>query len=341
MSGTEQVELDTEDASSSIEDLIDENGWLPGDEEYVAPVVEAKGEEEEDDLGDGDDDVEGDPDESNDDDSDGDTDDDSASDDADDADPSAGITDETLVDIQIGEETYEVNFAELRAGYLRNEEFVNRVQAQDAEYDSKLAALEVREAELAEELRLASVMVTGDLNAYETINWVGLKAADPAKYQQLRVEYVEAKERAQAVEARRQNINAMHTEAQRLRHQAHVKNQMVLADTLVPGWREPKFLEDLVSFGKSIGHTEEEIRGISDARHLLVLNNARLHAESQVRRKEAMEKKVTAKLPPVNKPGAVKEQTSTDRRVVKNAQAAFQRDKSVESAAALLMNFDL
>lgn len=252
-----------------------------------------------------------------------------------------GITDETLVDIQIGEDTYEVNFAELRAGYLRNEEYVNRVQKVEQEYDSKLAALEAREAELSEELRLASVMVTGDLNAYEQVNWAALKTADPAKYQELRVEYVEAKERAQAVEARRQNINAMHTEAQRLRHQAYVKNQMSLADSLVPGWREPKFLEDLVAFGKSIGHTEEEIRGISDARHLLVLNSARLHAESQVRRKEAMEKKVTKKLPPVNKPGAVKEQTSTDRRVVKNAQQRFNRDKSVDSAAALLMTLDL
>lgn len=336
MSGTEPI--DTGDAADSIEDLIDDNGWLPGDEEYVAPVVEATAEEEDDDT-DGPDEE---PDADEEDQEEGES---EESDEEESEEPEEGktevVSDETLVDIQIGEDTYEVNFAELKAGYLRNEEFVNKVTAQEAEYDSKLAALETREAELSEELRLASVMVTGDLNAYETINWQALKSADPAKYQQLRVDYIEAKERAQAVESRRQNINAMHAETQRLRQQAHIKNQMVLADTLVPGWREPKFLEDLVSFGKSIGHTEDEIRGISDARHLLVLNNARLHAESQVRRKEAMEKKVTTKLPPVNKPGVAKEKTSTDRRVVKNAQAAFQRDKSVESAAALLMNFDL
>ena len=334
MSGTEPI--DTGDAAGSIEDLIDDNGWLPGDAEYEAPVVEAtaEDEDEEDDETDSDEPTE----ESEEEDT---EESDEEESEESEEDKTEAVSDETLVDIQIGEDTYEVNFAELKAGYLRNEEFVNKVTAQEAEYDSKLAALETREAELSEELRLASVMVTGDLNAYETINWVGLKAADPAKYQELRVQYAEAKERATAVESRRQNINKMHQEAQRLRHNAHIKNQMVLADTLVPGWREPKFLDDLVSYGKSIGHTEEEIRGISDARHLLVLNNARLHAESQVRRKEAMEKKVTAKLPPVNKPGVAKEKTSTDRRVVKNAQAAFQRDKSVESAAALLMNFDL
>ena len=336
MSGTE---VTATDAAGSIEDLIDDNGWLPGDAEYEAPVVEATAEEEEDDVEPSDDEAGDEPSEESEEDG------DEVDDEEESEEPEEGktdaISDDTLVDIQIGEDTYEVNFAELRAGYLRNEEFVAKVTEKEAEYDSKLAELETREAELSEELRLASVMVTGDLNAYEQINWQGLKTADPAKYQELRVQYAEAKERAQAVETRRQNINAMHQKAQNLRHQAYVKNQMVLADTLVPGWREPKFLEDLVSYGKSIGHTEEEIRGISDARHLLVLNNAKLYAESQVRRKEAMEKKVTAKLPPVNKPGVAKEKTSTDRRVVKNAQAAFQRDKSVESAAALLMNFDL
>lgn len=340
MQGNEAVELNTNDAAGSIEDLIDDNGWLPGDEEYEAPVVEATAEEE-----DETDDAEPDADTDEGSEEDGEEDDAEVSDEEEPEEPeedkSETISDETLVDIQIGEDTYEVNFAELRAGYLRNEDYANKVQAHEAEYDSKLSALEVREAELAEELRLASVMVAGDLNAYEQINWAGLKNADPAKYQELRVEYVEARERAAQVEARRQSIAGMHTEAQKLRHQAYLKGQMALADSIVPGWREPKFLEDLVAFGKSVGHTEEEIRGISDARHLLVLNQAKLYAESQVRRKEAMDKKVKTNLPPVNKPGAVKEKTSTDRRVVKNAQAAFQRDKSVESAAALLMNFDL
>jgi hypothetical protein len=340
MSGTELVEVNTGEAAGSIEDLIDDNGWLPGDEEYEAPVVvEAAAEEEEEEESDADD-PDGEESEEV-----AEEDDSEETDEEEPEEPEEGktedISDDTLVEIQIGEDVYEVNFAELRAGYLRNEDYANKVVAHEAEYDSKLAALETREAELAEELRLASVMVTGDLNAYEQINWVGLKAADPAKYQELRVEYVEAKERAAAVEARRQNINAMHSKAQELRHQAYLKGQMALADSIVPGWREPKFLEDLVAFGKSVGHTEEEIRGISDARHLLVLNQAKLYAESQVRRKEAMDKKVTTKLPPVNKPGAVKEKTSTDRQVVKNAKAAFQRDKSVESAAALLMNFDL
>lgn len=254
---------------------------------------------------------------------------------------SGEITDETLVDIQIGDDTYEVNFAELRAGYLRNETYAAKVQEHEAEYDSKLQALEAREAELAEELRLASVMVTGDLNKYSQINWEGLKQADPDKYKELRLEAMEAQERQGAVEARRQNIAAMHQKAQDLRHVAYVKGQVALAEKLIPGFREPEFLKALVTFGKEVGFTEEEVCGIADARHLLLLNNARLYAEGVVRKKGAMEKKVTTELPPVLKPGASKDKTSTDRRVTKNAQAALQRDKSVDAAAAYLMTLDL
>lgn len=272
--------------------------------------------------------------------------------DGDDADPDAeedtdseadsGIDDETLVDIQIGDDVYEVNFAELRAGYLRNEDYANKVQAFEVEYDSKLQALEVREAELAEELRLASVMATGDLARYDSINWAALKETDPEKYRELKLEAMEAREQAAAVEARRQGINKLHAKAQELRHNAYVKNQQELAEKLVPGYREPEFLKALLAYGKGIGFTEEDISGMTDARHLLLLNNSRLYAESVVRKKDAMDKKVVSKeLPPVLKPGVPKEKTSTDRMAVKQARARNNREQSIESAAALLMTLDL
>lgn len=268
-------------------------------------------------------------------------DDEESEEDDEEAEAESGITDETLVDIQIGDDIYEVNFAELRSGYLRQEEYASKVQAAEAEYNSKLSALENREAELAEELRLASVMVTGDLQKYNQINWVALKDQDPAKYQELRLAAMEANEKAQAVEARRQGIKQMHEQAQALRHKAYVAGQLELAEKLIPGFREPENLNALVAYGESIGWTKDDIYGIADARQLLTLHNAMLYSKSLVKKKEAMEKKVTKDLPPVVKPGAAKEKTSTDRRVVKNAQAAFKRDKSVESAAALLMTLDL
>lgn len=252
-----------------------------------------------------------------------------------------GIDDEALVDIKIGDDEYEVNILELKSGYLRNEDYVNKVAAHEKEYLEKSVQIEQLEAQLAEELQYVAVIVTGDLAKYDRINWAALKEADPAQYNALRVEATEAKEQAAALVERRATIQKMHQKAQELRHQAYVKSQIEIAEKIVPGFREPAFFEALVSHGKDIGYSQDEIESIADARQLFLLNASRLYAESQVRKKSAMDKKVKADLPPVVKPGVKKEQSSTDRQVVKNAKAVFQRDRSVDSAAALLMTLDL
>jgi len=323
------------DATSSIEALLGDDLDMLDDENQGTEPVEAKEEK-----------VEGDPEatepeEEDENDPDAEDEEDESEEDDSDEDPAPAITDDTLVDIKIGDDEYEVNFLELKSGYLRNEDYVNKVNAHEAEYLEKSVKIEQLEADLIEELQHVSVIVTGDLSKYDRINWAALKDADPAQYNALRVEATEAREQAAALVERRATIQKMHQKAQELRHQAYLKSQIEIAEKIVPGFREPEFFQALVSHGKDIGYTEEEVQGISDARQLFLLNNSRLYAESQVRKKSAMDNKVTPDLPPVVKPGAVKEKSSTDRRVVKNAKAVFQRDKSVDSAAALLMTFDL
>jgi hypothetical protein len=323
------------DATSSIEALLGDDLDMLDDENQGTDPVEVKEEK-----------VEADPEavepeEDDEKDPDAEDEEDESEEDDSDKDPQPAITDDTLVDIKIGDDEYEVNFLELKSGYLRNEDYVNKVNAHEAEYLEKSVKIEQLEADLIEELQHVSVIVTGDLSKYDRINWAALKEADPAQYNALRVEATEAREQAAALIERRAAIQKMHQKAQELRHQAYLKSQIEIAEKIVPGFRDPAFFQALVSHGKDIGYTEEEVQGISDARQLFLLNNSRLYAESQVRKKSAMDNKVTPDLPPVVKPGAVKEKSSTDRRVVKNAKAVFQRDKSVDSAAALLMTLDL
>lgn len=252
------------------------------------------------------------------------------------------IDDDTLVDIQIGEDTYEVNFAELRAGYLRQEDYIAKVTAAEAEHLEKTSKLEELEAQLSGELRQAAVMLTGDLSRYENINWPALKEADLAKYNELRVEATEARERAQAIIDRQRGVELMHKEALRLRQQAYVKGQVELAEKLVPGFREPAFFDSLVKYGKDIGYSKEDIESITDARQLLLLNNARLYAEGVVKKKAALEnKRPASELPPVVKPGATKSNTTVKTQQTKKAAARLKSENSEEAAAAYLMTLDL
>ncbi len=251
------------------------------------------------------------------------------------------VSDDTLVDLDIGGETYEVNFHELKAGYLRNEDYVNKVNVLQQEHDAKVDELEQQRDQLLSELRALSVIVTSDTARYDKINWEALKQQDPESYQRLRVEALEAKEQAQKLTQRHDQVKALHDKAQQLKFEVYRDQQTKLVEQLIPNIREPEVLQGLLNYGQQIGYTRDEIVSMVDARQLLLLNNARLYAEGQVRRKEAAEKKVSKDLPPVNKPGAQKPQSSTDRQVVKNARQRLQKDQSVEAAAALLATFDL
>lgn len=325
------------DAVSALEGMMDDNGFLPTDADYTAPEEDRSEEVTNEDPevtedADPEDEPEGDE---------SDEDEESEEESEEEESPNTAIDDETLVDIQIGDDLYEVNFAELRAGYLRNEELVARTTALEAEHSAKVLELEQKEAALQEELMAVTVMLAGDLTRYDQINWKQLKEQDPETYAKARLEAMEAKERVDQVNARRQQIAQMHTQAQALRHQAYLESQYQAVLKALPEFAEKSFRDKLVEYGKTVGFSKEDIEGIADARQLIILNNARQHAEAVVRRKDAAEKLAKADLPPVKKPGAAKPADSGKRKVVAQASARMRSEKSVDAAAAYLMTLDL
>lgn len=331
--------IDEIDAAGLIEGLLDDDLDLVGHEspETDAPEEETRSEEVDTDEADNDpedEDAEGDEEDE--------ADEEGDEGDEDEGDPqSATVDDETLVDIQIGDDTYEVNFAELKAGYLRNEEFVNRAATLEAEHQEKVTALELKEAELAKELLAASVMINGDLSKFENINWDALKEKDPELYKNAKLEAMEAKEKAKALNDRRTAIEKMHTEAQRLRHQAYLQSQAKLAEKMIPEFNDEGFFDKIVAYAATVGYTADDVASIADARQLVLLNAARLHAESVVRKKETVEKKLPKDLPPVVKPGQAKATDSGKRKATNQAANRMKSEKSVEAAAAYLMTLDI
>lgn len=328
--------MDNENLSTEeiIEDLMDDNGFLPGDEDYVEPESEDEEEESEGEAEEEEDeDLEGDGAES---------DEEEEEEEDHEVDPPA-LSDETLLDLQIGEETYEVNLAELKSGYLRNEEYVTMMESLQEEHDERVAELELKQAELVKELEIASVISTGDLAKYDQINWNQLKAEDPARYNELRLEALDAREKAQRMVQRRNAVAGLDAEAKRLKHEAVLKHQMQLAETLIPELKDETERNKIISYAQSVGFTKEDILGISDAKTLLILNNSRKYAESQVRKKEALATKVSKDLPLAIKPGSPKTKATAERTASKRTANRVRQEQSVEAAAAHfanVINFD-
>lgn len=245
---------------------------------------------------------------------------------------------EALFELTIDGEVYEVNEEELRSGYLRNEQLVKRQSELEAEYQEKLSALEDDRSKLLEELQVVTLETNVGLRKFENLNWQQLKATDPEGYKEALVEFAEARQAAAHQEHKRQQLVALNAEAQRIRHDAYLKQQQKVAMQLIPEIAEEGFADSLVAYGKSIGFTEEDIRSISDAKAIFILNQARLYAESKVKQKAAKEK-LSKDLPPVIKPGAPKTKSQEEGRKSKALRSKFNQSHDLRDAAAVLLEY--
>lgn len=319
---------DITEAIGQLDSILDENGWVApeGEIEFVKVEVDEDGEPVEEVEEEESEEVEAELEEESDE-------DESEEGEAEEE------SEEELFEIEIDGEVYEVNKEELYSGYLRNEELVKRqteVESKLQEREAELEAEQARVADYLEQLLLEGNVV---IQKYRNIDWEGLKAEDPDTYKQARLEFIEAQEQQQARAARRDQIVNMHKKAQEIKHQAYLQGQHKLAEQLIPELKQEGFADQLISFGKSIGYTEDELKSISDAKALFVLNQARLYAESQVRKKAALEKKVSKDLPPVVKPGAPKTKAQESSKQRREAIGKLKSTHSLRDAASVLMDF--
>ena len=320
---------DITEAIGQLDSILDENGWVApeSDIEFVKVEVDEDGEPVEEIEEEETEEVEAELEEE------------SEEDESEEEGEAEEESEEELFEIEIDGEVYEVNKEELYSGYLRNEELVKRqteVETKLQEREAELEAEQARVADYLEQLLLEGNVV---IQKYRNIDWESLKAEDPDTYKQARLEFIEAQEQQQARAARRDQIVNMHKKAQEIKHQAYLQSQHKLAEQLIPELKQEGFADQLISFGKSIGYTEDEIKSISDAKALFVLNQARLYAESQVRKKAALEKKVSKDLPPVVKPGAPKTKAQESSKQRREAIGKLKTTHSLRDAASVLMDF--
>lgn len=318
---TEVETLDILSAADMFMEQIDDNGAMPGDDDYVEPEVaeveeeevaeeeseEEEAEETEEESEEEEEETEG-----------GEK-------------PAKEEDEDPLFEIEIDGEAYEVNAEELKAGYLRNEEFVGRTTKLEQEYVQKATVLTEKEVQIDAELEALVGLQNQELQRFRNVNWAELKMLDPTQYNELRNEFHEAQDKANMFLARKAQLNEARTQAQAIKHQAFVKEQQALAARLVPEFRDPEFQKSLIKYGENIGWSESEIRDIADARVLMLLNQSRLYAQSQLKRKEALEKKVPKDVPKVVKPGAPQ---AVSKGKIKAAQSAAQNLKSSGSLNA-------
>lgn len=242
-----------------------------------------------------------------------------------------------LFEVTIGDEVYEVNLPELQAGYLRNEDYTRRLTELDKAHEERLEQLEQKELEVVQALNDALASVASEIGQFQNINWDRLRQEDPDRYKDLRLAFMEAQERADAQAKQRKALQEGHQKVLQLRQEAYQKAQVELAKKLLPDFGKPEFHQALLSYGKEIGLSQQEVEAIADARYLQIFDKARRYDALQVKKKEVTEKKASKDLPPVVKPGAPKAEGQERRSKVKAARAQLGKSGSITDAANLFL----
>ena len=163
--------------------------------------------------------------------------------------------------------------------------------------------------------------------------------SDPIGYMEEKLKYDEAKAQYDQNMFQLQNVQKQRMQAQQEAHQAYLAEQAQVLTQYIPEISDPEKGEAiknaLVETGVSYGFTAEEMQGVTDARYVRALNDARKYRELVAKRKSAQSKGEKAR--PMVKSGAKKRQDSSVA-TRKKAQQRLQKTGSMEDALSLILN---
>ena len=253
------------------------------------------------------------------------------------------VEEEQTFTIKAAGEEKEVTLDELKKSYQLGSDYTKKTQ----EVAEQRKVIE-QEAKAIIEARKVRDDYSSKLQAIEQFlngqndnpaELVAMKENDPVGYAVKVAEMTEKKEQLQTVQAERARLaQEQQTESQAQMQKFVEQEQIKLAESL------PEFSDktkgeqvrnDIRSYGKKAGFTDEELSQVYDSRHVLVLHKAAQY-DKLMAGKAGVKKKV-AKAPKTVKSGAKVKQNVTD--IQKKQMKRLQQTGSARDAAAIFENF--
>jgi len=163
--------------------------------------------------------------------------------------------------------------------------------------------------------------------------------SDPIGYMEEKLKYDEAKAGYDQQMFQVQQMQRQQSQQQQQAHQSYLQEQAEILKQHIPEIADPekgeKLKGDLMQVGMDYGFTAEEMAGVSDARYVRALNDARKYRELVAKRKQTQQKGQNAR--PVVKAGAKKTADGTAA-TRKKAQTRLQKTGSINDALGLILN---
>ena len=252
------------------------------------------------------------------------------------------VEEEQTFTVKAAGEEKQVTLDELKKSYQLGSDYTKKTQeiaeqrkVIETEAKAIIEARQVRD-EYSQKLQAVQQFLVGSNDRPEDL--AAMKENDPIGYAVKVAEMTEKKEQLQLVQAEQQRI-AQQQQADRSAQMQRVVEQesQKLAQSL-PEFSDKvkgeQIRNDIRSYGKSVGFTDEELSQVYDSRQVLTIHKAMMY-DKLVKSKPGMKKKVS-NAPKMVKSGAKVKQSVTDR--TKKQMQRLQQTGSARDAAALFEN---
>ena len=253
------------------------------------------------------------------------------------------VEEEQTFTIKAAGEEKEVTLDELKKSYQLGSDYTKKTQEVaeqrkviEQEAKAIIEARKVRD-DYSQKLQAVEQFLTGTNDSPEDLSV--MKENDPVGYAVKVAEMTEKKEQLQAIQAEKNRLAQEQQADNQAQMQKFVEQEQIKLAESLPEFSDKtkgeQIRNDIRSYGKKAGFTDEELSQVYDSRHVLVLHKAAQY-DKLMAGKAGVKKKV-AKAPKTVKSGAKVKQNVTD--IQKRQLKKLQQTGSARDAAAIFENF--
>ena len=253
------------------------------------------------------------------------------------------VEEEQTFTIKAAGEEKEVTLDELKKSYQLGSDYTKKTQEvaeqrKVIEQEAK-AIIEARQVRdnYSQKLQAIEQFLNGQND--NPAELAAMKENDPVGYAVKVAEMTEKKEQLQTVQAERARLAQEQQAESQAQMQKFVEQEQIKLAESLPEFSDKtkgeQVRNDIRSYGKKVGFTDEELSQVYDSRHVLVLHKAAQY-DKLMAGKAGVKKKV-AKAPKTVKSGAKVKQNVTD--IQKKQLKRLQQTGSARDAAAIFENF--
>ena len=253
------------------------------------------------------------------------------------------VEEEQTFTIKAAGEEKEVTLDELKKSYQLGSDYTKKTQEvaeqrKVIEQEAK-AIIEARQVRdnYSQKLQAIEQFLNGQND--NPAELAAMKENDPVGYAVKVAEMTEKKEQLQAIQAEKNRLAQEQQADNQAQMQKFVEQEQIKLAESLPEFSDKtkgeQIRNDIRSYGKKAGFTDEELSQVYDSRHVLVLHKAAQY-DKLMAGKAGVKKKV-AKAPKTVKSGAKVKQNVTD--IQKKQLKKLQQTGSARDAAAIFENF--